>query len=302
MPFCSKCGQKIDEDARFCTACGAPVLARNNTQRQQVFEGNIHKCPNCGEVVKAFSVRCPTCGHEFRGAQSSSSVEAFSRQILAIEATRKPVSKLSSIASAFGMSTSNGVDDKKENLIRNFAIPNTKEDIFEFIILAASNIDTSLFNIYNNSNMPAGERNDKLKVTKAWIAKFEQAYEKASLSFSTDPDFSRIENIYRTKSKEIKTGRRRGPIIIVALFIFLFAISVVPLSVLGIVESNKESKLNRTVEEIRIDIQNENYDDALLKANTLYFDSSWSKSKAEDWDKQREAIIKIIEEKKEANK
>ena len=64
-------------------------------------------------------------------------------------------------------------------------------------------------------------------------------------------------------------------------------------------EANLDKQLNATVAEIQVDISNGDYDAALIKANTLHYDSSLSKSKAEDWDEQREALIKLIEEKKE---
>ena len=35
----------------------------------------------------------------------------------------------------------NETDQKKINLIRSYVIPNTKEDLFEFLVLASSNIN-----------------------------------------------------------------------------------------------------------------------------------------------------------------
>ena len=52
MSFCSKFGKQLAEDAKFCSECGAKVVENNNsTQRKVVYEGEIHKCPNCGEVL-----------------------------------------------------------------------------------------------------------------------------------------------------------------------------------------------------------------------------------------------------------
>lgn len=300
MAFCSSCGKKISASAKFCPECGAAVEHVSGSERENTFEGKIHKCPNCGEIIKAFSTKCPTCGYEFRDTNGSSAVAEFAKRLEEIEATRKPAGKLSGLASAFGMKSSDGVDEKKENLIRNFTVPNTKEDIFEFLILASSNMDTSLFNAYGNQMSP-GERQSRLNVTKAWIAKFEQTYEKAKLSFGTDPDFEKIENIHKTKNKEIKRAKLKTPIILIALIGLLIAISVGPITAISLKEASMEKKLNKTVQEIQVDIQNGNYDDALLKANTLYFDRSWSKNKADDWDRQRESIIKMIEEKKAGN-
>ena len=67
--FCPYCGAKLDNGARFCKHCGEPIPGNNQepkepkqkiptsgnpTERKTVYEGYIHKCPNCGEVLEAF--------------------------------------------------------------------------------------------------------------------------------------------------------------------------------------------------------------------------------------------------------
>ena len=55
MAFCINCGQELTEGAKFCANCGKVVNGENPTpQRKTVYEGQIHKCPNCGEVLGAF--------------------------------------------------------------------------------------------------------------------------------------------------------------------------------------------------------------------------------------------------------
>ena len=55
---------------------------------------------------------------------------------------------------------------QKANLIINFSVPNTREDILEFMILASSNIDV--------------KKGIDDEVTKAWLSKLDQVYEKQS--------------------------------------------------------------------------------------------------------------------------
>ena len=144
--FCSYCGTKLDEGARFCKNCGEaigqaqqpagttvsheapktetkqpkaePVKEDPRTKRKTVYDGEIHKCPNCGELLKSFTTVCPTCAYEVRGVTTNSPVEALAK-------------KVEQAAS---------LDDKME-LITNFYIPNTKEDIYDFFILAVSNVE-----------------------------------------------------------------------------------------------------------------------------------------------------------------
>ena len=40
MSYCAKCGAKLDEDAKFCSACGAPV-AKTFTEEISVSSDNL---------------------------------------------------------------------------------------------------------------------------------------------------------------------------------------------------------------------------------------------------------------------
>ena len=177
MSFCSKCGKQLAEDAKFCSECGAKVSENNNsTQRKVVYEGEIHKCPNCGEVLESFVAKCPTCGYELRGKKASNSVKEFAIKLSATE-----------------------TDSAKVVLIKNFPIPNTKEDIFEFMILAASNFEE----YYSKSE-------DRQKeVSMAWISKIEQGYQKAKILFGDDQDFLQIKKIYDQTCKKIDVSVKK---------------------------------------------------------------------------------------------
>ena len=293
MAFCSNCGQKIEEGARFCSGCGEPIGGTDNSRRQEVFEGNIHKCPNCGEIINAFSTKCPSCGHEFRDTQASSAVNNFTRQLQKIEAGRKERSKISGVAEIFGIKSNDTTDEQKINLIRNFSVPNTKEDVFEFMILASSNIDDSLY----ENNIHSTEKS----VSNAWLAKTEQVYNKAKLSFGKEPDFAKIQHIYDKKMKAIKKSKGKFGRTLIGLVIFM----VLNIGVLAFLlgseirkEIKLEAQLNATVVEIQQDITDGNYDAALIKANGLRFDSSLDNDKAKQWDEQREYLIELINEKK----
>lgn len=314
--FCTSCGEKNNIGARFCQGCGTPIGTGNKTkqteepredehhqstyyERRQEYAGKIIKCPNCGEVLRSFVTVCPSCGHELRDSKASSAVSEFERKLVEIESTRQPSSKFSGIANYFGMGIVDRTDQEKMNLIRNFSVPNNKEDIFEFMILAASNIDAAAFtNMNTDGDSNLGDKQAMRRISKAWLAKLEQAYNKAKLSFGTDSDFGKIENIYITKTKEIKKVKIKAAAVFIGLFALLFAIPLCILIPLRVYESSAEKKLTAIVQEIQMDIKNGDYDDALIKANTLHYDEDFSSTKAKDWDEQREALIDLINEKK----
>ena len=81
----------------------------------------------------------------------------------------------------------------------------------EFMILAASNIDV--------------KRGMDDVVTKAWISKLDQVYQKAEISMSGHPDFLQIKEIYDRKKRELKNKKIKGFLIgagcVVGYFFFL---------------------------------------------------------------------------------
>ena len=165
MAFCSKCGNELNENANFCSNCGIEIKENNKKQREILFEGKIHKCPNCGEIINGFEIKCSACGFELRNSEVSNNIEDFTN-------------KLSNIKS----------EEDSVKLIRNFPIPNNKEDILEFMILAASNI--------------TGEKSRN--VFEAWLAKFEQCYQKSKILFENDSFLNNIQKIYEETNVKIE--------------------------------------------------------------------------------------------------
>ncbi|MCC3168032.1 zinc ribbon domain-containing protein [Streptococcus sanguinis] len=164
MGFCINCGQTLAEGAHFCSNCGVAVGETNTgtSQRKTVYDGELYKCPNCAERLDSFMTVCPTCGYELRGAKGASKVEKLAKKL---ESTKNKGLKI--------------------DLIRNFYIPNTKEDIYEFVILATSNMNSYDYDF------------------EAWNSKLEQAYQKATLSFGKTEEFQYINQLY-TKAKKHK--------------------------------------------------------------------------------------------------
>lgn len=310
MPYCPKCGNVMQNDDRFCRKCGKAVYNNENqssqvyeeqnyfkkaevfpqkqyhSTRQTVYEGTIHKCPNCGEVVNSFTTNCHSCGFEFRDVRTGSAVEELSRQIQILESKRGT----SIVSSIFQSSAFDTISIQESKIISSFYVPNTKEDVLEFMILASSNI------VDNPTD---------LKCYNAWVSKTEQVYMKAKASFGNDPDFERIEKIYKHKMKSVRNRKIMLLSILIISFFFLGFILIMPLGHFSSEykkEMALERELNAIVEEIQVDIKEENYDSALIKANSLYFDKSLSTSKYKEWNEQRKSLIKLINEKKKESK
>lgn len=221
MAYCMNCGQQLPEGAKFCSSCGTATgdVKTETAQRKTVYDGELHKCPNCGELINAFVTICPACNYELRGAKASSIVKEFADKLEQIERTREAQKSNSFIGMLYGSDGQlNKTDEQKISLIRSFSIPNTKEDIFEFMILAASNIDLKLYGLGDKGVITASQR----AVSDAWLAKFEQAYEKASFAFSTSSDFLSIKDIHDKKIKQLKRKKWEIPMLILGILALAF--------------------------------------------------------------------------------
>ena len=174
-----------------------------------VYEGTIHKCPNCGEILKSFESICSVCGFEIRDNEGCVSVAKFT-ELLESETN----------------------EAKKIALIKSFYIPNTKESIFEFLILASTNFDAAYY----------ASHEEVEDISDAWLTKVEQCYRKAKFSFGSDSDFSKIEEVYNeiyeaiTKEKKKieransrKNAKKYKPLIITitAILASLFVIWII---------------------------------------------------------------------------
>ncbi len=173
MKYCINCGQELAENAKFCANCGQAVENNSSAnQRKTTYDGEIHKCPNCGEVLGAFISVCPSCGYELRGVKASNSVREFAARLADIQN-----------------------DAQKIVVIQSFPIPNNKEDILEFMILASTCFDSK------ENLTGSGVKKD---ISDAWLAKVEQSYQKAKLLFFNDTDFSKIQKVYEQTYNKVK--------------------------------------------------------------------------------------------------
>ena len=183
MPFCSKCGYRVRDDEPFCEICGTRIRANTEGVRRSVnsgrtertakiYEGNMHTCRHCGAQINSFTSVCPSCGAEIRDTEASRSLEKFCNDY---QRSR---------------------DDKaKIALIKTFPVPNSNEDIYEFMFLAASNFNAKMYI----------ESKEEETVNNAWYAKLNQCYHKAVRTFRTS-EMDGINSIYSEVQAKIKSA------------------------------------------------------------------------------------------------
>lgn len=253
-----------------------PAFTSGQT-REQEYAGKIIKCPFCGENLPSFTEKCPSCGHEIRGAGATRSICELSY-------------KLEHTSS----------DSEKANIIRMHAIPNTREDILEFMILSSTNME--------NSYQP--------EISQAWSVKFEQAYEKSKLLFGDDQLISNYYNQYLSKKeqnqqrekqeqKRARTERRNSKIINffgnnineilpIGMLVVLILIIILLSGASSISHMMKEHQLENLAEETQTYIEDGDFEMARITANKIIDDSGWSDESKQKWDSIRESLLESI--------
>jgi hypothetical protein len=189
------------------------------------------------------AVQCPYCGHEYGGSGVPGGVAAFFERLDALdqqlfeteaakEAKGSPGGAFGAMSSLAGVAktltgTSAG-DKRKLEMIQNFPIPNSREDILEFIILASSRITAGpgIFTAINIADI-----RDADKYNTAWSTKIKQASAKAQIIFASDKqELRRIDTIL--KDANITPGKVKPvwfkfliPVIAVVVFLIIVAVA-----------------------------------------------------------------------------
>lgn len=294
MGFCSNCGEKLNDGAKFCHVCGVAVYgAQTQQKREQEYAGKLIKCPNCGEVLDSFTARCLACGWEVRGAKATSSVKEFALKLETIEATRER-EKVGFFTKVYRLQGISKTDKQKISLIKNFPVPNTKEDVLEFMILATSNVDMSMYSCLNTP--AAGVK----AMTEAWNAKVKQVYAKAKNTYQSDPDFTKIQELYDSYYTDISKQKKKKIIkwiLLIGWIPLLWAVILIPFIISSPKDEAKEiERLEAIVVEVQDALEKKEYKLALNIADSIDY-QRYDVDMERKWDIQREYWVdKVLED------
>lgn len=150
--------------------------------------GDVKKCPACGAMVQSFQTKCSDCSHEFSNIGANVSIGKLFEMLNACENERKDdgmsVGKAlgSMFANAYGVGGGDKILEKKKSIISGFPIPNTKEDILEFLSTAIPNAKQK-GNLFTKQQPENKSHND---LAPTWKSKCEQIIMKAKFSMKED--------------------------------------------------------------------------------------------------------------------
>lgn len=160
--------------------------------------GDVKKCPACGAIVTSFSAKCGDCGHEFSNIEANVSIERLFKLLTDID--NQPREKFGILG--FGglkqeVDQIKRILEQKSELIKNFPVPNTKNDILEFLTSAvphARKVKTGFSAILTINEKSNAYRDQQLG--KAWKYKCEQIIMKARFSLKEDKKGLEEINMY----------------------------------------------------------------------------------------------------------
>ena len=145
--------------------------------------GDVKKCPACGAMAESFKTKCPDCGHEFSNVGANVSIEKLFKMLNDCESERKErPSPFNIFAKANSNIHADKVTLKKKSIISGFPIPNTKEDILEFLSTALPNAKQK-GNLFTKQQPENKSHND---LAPTWKSKCEQIIMKAKFSMKED--------------------------------------------------------------------------------------------------------------------
>jgi hypothetical protein len=227
-----------------------PVTAAPKSEKL----GDIRKCPACGAIAETFATKCQDCGTEFRNIEASQNIIKFFEKLDEIESNRKdsvydasnnsnisvgtillwlffwpimlPLKLLSFFINKSKPAKWSTTDSRKEELILNFPIPASREEILEFLNLASSKIETnSYFNAFAEGTKYKNAWN------KIWMRKIEQIHSKADMAMRNDKkSFEDVNKIAESARLTIKSNNEKvlhiaiGFLILIAVIVILVKI------------------------------------------------------------------------------
>jgi hypothetical protein len=155
-------------------------------------EGDLKKCPSCGSPVQSFATKCPDCGHEFRNIESSNSVKNL---VVKLDEAEEKARNTKSGGGLVGglMKMIDGETDlekriynAKSNVISSFPIPNTKEDILEFLALSVAQVNSIKIGAMVRLAGTSGTYGYKVTYKNAWLSIANKVVMKARFSMKED--------------------------------------------------------------------------------------------------------------------
>lgn len=182
----------VDQDELEIVLESKLFSIQKNTQSNSAKYGEMKKCPSCNAPVNSFSSVCGDCGYEFRNISANNSVKSLSEKLEKVVSECEVKSYEHMVGRGYGDEETARLDDiaaKQKFVIKNFPVPNTREDILELLYFIQPKIEI-------------GFRADKNVFD--WRNKYREIVNRAKSSFRSDKKMLDEINQLQTNLNKIK--------------------------------------------------------------------------------------------------
>lgn len=202
MPFCNKCGNKLEPGDLFCGVCGSPAPLSDIADEEEPAK----KQTSCSRVDQHE-------GESKKGRKKKekkgSSAALLSEKLDLIESERPE--KLAKE----GKDVISATDERKISLIRTWPIPDDRDDLFELMVMASGNCIPS--NRIGNDRIASEDA-----LSDAWRSKFDQVYAQAERRFGRSEDFSQFRSLKSEVQSKTFLARISGWVLLLGLFLLMW--------------------------------------------------------------------------------
>ena len=175
-------------------------------------------CPRCGASVQSLQLSCPECGFEFNSKEANASASELMKKLREAGWARQVT------------------------ILENYPIPNTKENLAEFISLCIGKCTISLGELFQK---------EKAEVCFAWRKLSKQVVTKAYIMLKDDPDLmaqaKKLDKV--ANKKNLLFGESLQIASCILGLLLLFCIFGLPAIIMDYSSSDKNEKVEATTAE-----------------------------------------------------
>ena len=261
-------------------------------------KGSVSKCPSCGAQIAAFASSCSSCGHEFTDIDANRTITALVSRFDEIE--REAEEK-----GLTGNRKLKEILEKKARVIRDFPIPNSREDLQQLMYFIQPKVVESV--------KPDPNIED-------WRAKFSEVLIRAKNAYKNDSsaleEFQRIEaSLTSSLADKLQIKAKRNPLFVVLL------VGVVALSLFGFVGSQieqykvrqcerkydqgsmaEQERLAKLFSSVDLSLKSKKYSDAMASSSKMRWEYQDEGCRAAEnqksktaWDEKRIELSALIQ-------
>lgn len=196
--------QKQAQQAAMSQIPASQPVSSQSAPKDNNKYGSIKKCPHCGAVLESMTARCPECGYEFRDIQAVSSASKLAQMLREVEVSMRD-KEFTARTGFLGLLDDDSetqrkyaIEDEQVSIIKSFPIPNTKEDLFEFLVSMfnraglAKQLKTRHARKHGllDLNLDGDGNFDELEA--AYYKKLLECVDKVNIYFPDDPQFNKF--------------------------------------------------------------------------------------------------------------